>query len=350
MKAQFMAGVAASPASLGETDLKLIREAGIGWLRTGIKGFDQEKFLAGEKQPEAYCRMREKISDLRKSGFHFMGLTPTPHQMSAQAGAPGSPEYLANYRRICAFLASEFLGLIDYWQVANELDIWIFRGALTLGESVQFLKAGLRGIKETDRSLKVGVNITLFPSKPGEVDGNTDQHEGVFIAEGIYRDPDLDVDYAGFDSYPGTWREGGAESWHDYLDAFHDLVQKPIIIQEFGYSSAGEMMTEAEQKRGAYPCEVRKWRFAWKGSHTPLIQADFIAESYRIFAHKPYVLGATYYCWKDPASCWQCGSSDCPAETAWGLIDQKGNLKPSYHSLKSSLADLFRPEAASASV
>lgn len=336
-----MAGVAAKLSGITGEDQQRMQEAGLKWLRSGIGELDQKQFFQGEKQPEDFHLLREKIAELRKNGFQIMGITPGPRDMIAEAGEPGSPEYFNNYRRLCAFLGREFKGLIDHWQVANEVDIWIFRGTLTLEQSAEFLKAGLRGLKDAGKELKVGVNVTLFPSKPGEVDGNTDQHEGVFIAKSIYQDPSLEVDYAGFDSYPGTWREGGAESWHAYLDAFHALVKKPIIIQEFGYASAGEMMTDAEARSRAYPCELKKWRFAWKGAHTPQVQADFIAESYRIFAEKPFVIGATYYCWKDHATCWQCGSSECPAETAWGLIDRGNNLKPSYHSLKSSLAAYF---------
>jgi hypothetical protein len=226
--------------------------------------------------------------------------------------------------------------------VANEVDIWIFRDTLTIEQSAEFLKAGLRGMRDAGKDLKIGVNITLFPSKPGEVDGNTDKHEGVFIAKSIYHDPSLEVDYVGFDSYPGTWREGGVESWNEYLDAFYALTKKPIIIQEFGYSSAGDLMTAEEAASGVYPCEIKKWKFAWKGAHTPEVQADFITESYKIFAQKPFVIGATYFSWKDANTCWQCGAPDCPAETAWGLVDRANNLKPSYHSLKASLETYFK--------
>ncbi len=270
-----------------------------------------------------------------------MGITPGPRNIVAEAGEPGSPGYLENYRRICAFLGWEFKDLVDFWQVANEMDIWIFRAGLTLEQSINFLQAGLRGLKGADKNLKVGINITLFPSKPGEVDGNTERHEGLVIARGIYGNCDVEVDYAGFDSYPGSWREGGAESWDEYLDALYELVQKPIIIQEFGYSSTGGMMTEKEKAARVYPCEVKKWRFAWRGSHTPEVQAEFIAESYRIFAQKPFVLGAIYYSWKDASKCWQCGQPDCPAETGWGLVDRDHNLKPSYHSMKATLSALF---------
>jgi hypothetical protein len=336
-----MAGVAARFSDLTRENKHRMREAGLQWLRSEIREFDQKRFFQGDKQPESFHLLKGTIADLHKTGFHMMGITPSPKDMIAEGGEPGSPEYFANYRRLCRFLGREFEGLIDYWQVANEVDIWIFRDKLTLEQSAEFLKAGLRGLKDASKQLKIGINITLFPSKPGEVDGNTEKHEGVFIVKSIYQDPSLEVDYAGFDSYPGTWREGGAESWHEYLDAFHALVQKPIIIQEFGYSSAGEIMTKEESDGGAYPCQLKKWKFAWKGAHTPEVQADFIAESYRIFAEKSFVVGVTYYCWKDQATCWQCGSPDCPAETAWGLIDRNNNLKPSYHRLKSSLAKYF---------
>jgi hypothetical protein len=328
-------------AELQENELQLIREAGIGWLRSGISGFDPERFLRGEKQDEKFFLSRQRIAELRRQGLQIMGLTPNPRNMPPSAGPMGSTEYVDNYRRICAFLGEEFTGLIDYWQVANELDIWIFRDKLSLEQSAAFLKAGLRGLKEANPKLKVGINITLFPSLPGEVDGNTDKHEGVFIAESVYGDPKVETDYVGFDSYPGTWRRGGVDSWDEYLEALYKLTGKPIIIQEFGYSSAGEMMTPEEDASGAYPCSLRKWRFSWHGAHTPDVQAEFIAESYKTFARKPYVLGAIYYRWNDQDHCWQCKRSDCPIETAWGLVDLSGKPKPSYYSLKSTLLTCF---------
>ena len=318
-----------------------MREAGLQWLRFGI-GMDQEQFFKGANQPEAFYRRRGKITQLRTDGFQIMGLTPGPLGMSDAAGKPGSPEYYANYRRLCNFLGQEFKGLIDYWQIANELDIWIFRDKLTIEQSAEFLKAGLRGMRDAGKDLKIGINVTLFPSKPGEVDGNTDKHEGVFIAKSIYHDPSLDLDYVGFDSYPGTCRDGGPESWHEYLDAFHELTKKPVIVQEYGYSAAGEIMTGEENKSGIYPCKIKKWRYGWKGVHTPEVQADFVTESLKIFAEKPYVIGASYYCWKDSETCWECGSPDCPIQTAFGLVDCKNNLKPSYHSLKAGLETFFK--------
>jgi hypothetical protein len=315
-----------------------MHEAGIAWLRTGNLGFDQACFLNGTPQPPAFTAAKEQIAALRGEGFRFTGITPGPSKMAEAAGAPGSAAYLENYRRMCAFLAGEYRGLIDSWQVANELDIWIFRHTLSLAQAVEFLKAGIRGVQEAATPAKVGINITLFPSLPGEVDGNTEAHEGVFIARGIYQDSGLELDYAGFDSYPGTWRKGGAESWEEYLEAFHALTGKPIVIQEFGYASAGAMMTPEEDRSGIYPCKAKKWRFSWNGKgHTREAQAEFIEASYGIFARNPHVIGATYFRWTDPEKCWQCGQADCPVETAWGLLDREKNTKPSYYSYQAAI-------------
>ena len=338
----FIAGVAADIGHLTSRDKELMRAAGIRGLRTGRLHFDQEAFLNGEKQPEKFFVIKERMAGLRNEGFRFTALTPSPFEIVAKAGDPGSEEYFKNYQRMCAFLATAFDGLVDYWQVGNELDIWIFRATLTLDQSVAFLKAGIRGIKSTGTTAKVGINITLFPSLPGEVDGNTELHEGVFIAKGVYHDPELSLDYAGFDSYPGTWRKGGAESWNAYLDEFYALTRKPIIIQEFGYSSAGGMMTPEEDAGGIYPCKAGKWRFSSGGrGHTPEAQARFIEESFDAFARKPFVIGATYYRWTDQAVCWQCKQPGCPVETAWGLLDLNHQPKPAYESYKASMQKHF---------
>lgn len=332
---EFMLGVAARLPELSENDYAMMKHAGIGWLRFGDFNFDVKAFLDGEAQPELYYVAAQRVRDLRKAGFQLMGITPGPREMAKASLEVGSPEYFEAYDRVSRFFAKEFEGLIQWWQVANELDIWIFRDTLDMEQSVEFLKVGIRAMKEVVPSLKVGINITLFPSLPGEVDGNTEAHEGLMLAEGIYGDPSLPVDYAGFDSYPGSWRKGGPDSWHEYLDGFYELTGKPIFIQEFGYASAGGCMTQEQIEAGAYPCEVKRWKFSWRGEHSEQMQAAYLQESLRIFMSKPFVLGATYYNWRDAPHCWQCKQPDCPAETAWGLLDQKGQPKPSYEALRS---------------
>ena len=95
-------------------------------------------------------------------------------------------------------------------------------------------------------------------------------------------------------------------------------------------------MTEEEIAAGKYPCDVQKWRFAWQGEHTEEVQAAFIKESLRIFMEKPFVLGATYYNWRDAKDCWQCRKPDCPAETAWGMLDKNGETKLAYLAIQAA--------------
>jgi hypothetical protein len=338
---EFMLGIAARLPELTDRDLFLMKEAGTGWLRCGDVHFDARAFIRGEPQGQGFQEAKRRIERFRSEGFRIMGLTPTPRDLKDHLGGQGTPEYFENYRRICAFIAGEFKGLIDWWQVGNELDIWIFREQLSLAQSGEFLKQGIRGVKEAAPEAKTGINITLFPSLPGEVDGNTEAHEGVTIARDVYGDPEVPVDYAGIDSYPGTWRKGGPDSWDEYLEGFYALTGKPIIVQEFGYSGAGEMMTPEEAASGAYPCELKKWRFGWREGHTPEVQSEYIREAFKIFASKPYVLGATYYNWRDARKCWQCLDPDCPAETAWGLLDREGEPKASYFGFKNAVAEIF---------
>lgn len=329
-----MLGVAAKLSNLSERDLKLIAEAGIGWLRSSFP-MDYASVLQAGSPGKNFCDLKRLITDLKARGLQIMGITPSPFDLAERIGVPGTDGYFQNYGRICAFLAQELSGLIDWWQVGNELDIWIFRDKLNMEESARFLKSGLGAMREAAPGLKLGINITLFPSLPGEVDGNTEADEGITLARSVYGDPSLELDYAGFDSYPGTWRRGGPESWSGYLDGFHELTGKPVVIQEFGYASRGDLMSPEEQASDVLPCHLKKWRFSWKGGHTPEIQADFLRESMKVFRSKPYVLGATYYSWKDSLTCWQCRSEDCPCETAWGLLDSSGKPKPSYTALKS---------------
>jgi hypothetical protein len=333
---EFMLGVSPRCAELTQADIALMQAAGISWIRFSDFRFDVVAFLEGRTQPADFHAAEARLRELHACGFKFIGITPGPVAMAASALPTASPEYFDAYARVSRFFARKFGDIIEWWQVANELDIWIFRDTLSLDQSVEFLKTGIRAMKDEAPQLNVGVNVTLFPSLPGEVDGNTEAHEGLAIANGIYGDPSIPVDFAGLDSYPGCWREGGPESWAEYLDDFYALTGKQILIMEFGYASAGGIMDEAEIAQGLYPCEAKKWKYSWRGEHSPERQADYIREAMKVFSTRPFVLGALYYNWRDAPQCWQCKQKDCPAETAWGLLDQDGMPKLSYAAIRES--------------
>jgi len=56
--------------------------------------------------------------------------------------------------------------------------------------------------------------------------------------------------------------------------------------------------------------------------------------------HRDKLLGQFFCRWEDQEACWQCGSPDCPIETAWGLVDLRGRPKPSFHAFRDGVAAL----------
>lgn len=312
----------------------MMRLAGINMIRSGAPGYDISRFIQGEPQSDSLEEIKKRLRVVKERGFDLMGITPNPKDFPSSAGEPGTKTFLNNYTRICRDIGKQFSGLINYWQVANELDLPIFRGSMTVEQAADLLEAGISGLQQVSSDFKIGINITLFPMAPKEEDGE-------FLLKRLYRERKLNLAYAGLDSYPGTWIKGGAESFDYFLDKFHELSGKPVIIQEFGYSSVGELMSAEEIKSGIYPCKIRKWRFVWKKEHSRQEQADFIEECFKIFFKKDYLLGVIYFRWDDQERCWQCNRSDCPCETGWGLVDLNGDPKPSYHSFKKIVKELF---------
>ena len=54
------------------------------------------------------------------------------------------------------------------------------------------------------------------------------------------------VDYMGVDSYRGTWSDGEPDDILCEIDATYNAVGLPVLVQEFGFSSAGEIYTPEE--------------------------------------------------------------------------------------------------------
>jgi len=81
---------------------------------------------------------------------------------------------------------------------------------------------------------------------------------------------------------------------------------------------------------GRRNCPLRKRRHTWGPGHTPAGQAPFVRGTFEAFrSQRDALLGVFFYRWEDQEACWQCGSPDCPIETAWGLVDREGKPKAS---------------------
>jgi len=336
----FVNGTSARP----EADTALLKEAGIGWLRVGF-GLPFADRVGG-RVSDGYRKARARAEAWRAAGFGLMGITPGPgggrYERDAKGrlqlvwrsslpewfGEPGSGEYLRNYEATCRWMAEDLRGLVRIWQIANELDIEIFAGPLSPPQACEYIAAGARGLKAADPALLVGHNPTTNPI-------------GYYLYGRLYGCTDSLMDYCGTDAYYGTWAPGGPESWDRQIRQLHELTRVPILINEWGFSSAGELAPESDLPEGQPNCSIRKWTQSWGPGHTPQGQAEFVAGTLAVFRrHRDKLLGQFFYRWEDQEACWQCGSADCPIEMAWGLVDLRGRPKPSFHAFRDGVAAL----------
>jgi hypothetical protein len=219
------------------------------------------------------------------------------------------------------------------WQIANELNLVVFRMPLTVEEAIEFARRGAKGLRKGNPSAKLGLNMAGF------------WESGAEIYQALYSDPELVLDYAGIDLYYGSFEPGGPESFRADLNKLTDLTGKPVVVAEWGYGSMGETMNEAEQAENRrmiehgrwqdwfdYPHQIRKWGFSWK-ERTPETQAEYVEQTYALFMDMPNVIGTFWCCWSDAEWCLYCGYSDC-TWNGWGLVDVHNHPKPAYYALQ----------------
>jgi hypothetical protein len=321
-----------------------MRAAGVGWVRLGTP-FPFVDRLDGELS-DRYRRYRQVVADYAGAGIEVMGVTPQPgsyrHQrdergqmhhvwrsaLPAWFGQLDTREGLRAYEQLCRWLAEDLTGHVRAWQVANELDIRIFAGSLNPRQACDLILAGARGLKQTEPGLIVGHNPAGAP-------------EALYFYGRLFGDADGLLDYCGIDGYYGSWSPGGPERWAEQVDRLHALTQAPVLINEWGFASAGGVTTDADRQAGLPTCRTHRWPHTWGAGHTPEVQAEYIRRAFDAFAQvRDRMMGELYFRWADQPTCWQCGEPDCPAETAWGLVDLDGRPKPSYHALKQSVARL----------
>jgi hypothetical protein len=321
----------------------LMQEVGIGWVRHDFPLPFVDR-LYGEVTPR-YRRVREAAERWVSQGIEVMGVTPGPGHATYQPdaggqmqftwhdamprwlGPPGSEQYVRNYQAVCQWLAHDLRGIVSAWQIANELDIRQFAGPLDLRQASDLIAAGARGLRAADPSLFVGPNSAGAP-------------EALFLYGRLYATPGV-VDYCGVDQYYGTWQPGGPDSWAPRIAQLHALTGAPVVVNEWGFASAGDLMTEEEQQQAAPNCQFRKWRHTWGPGHTPEGQAEFVRHAFEGFVSQRDALGGVFfYRWEDQERCWQCGSAECPIETRWGLVDLRGNPKPAFHAFKEGVERL----------
>lgn len=325
---------------------RLMRSAGIDWVRVG---FPYPFIGPDDSTPTPrYLKARQNAQAWAERGFRLIGSTPSlglgTFQPDATGkmvihwkdgfptwfGAPGSQDFNRNYSAACAFLAKDVGRIVPLWQIANELDISQFAGPFNLRQASELVLRAAMAMKDADPALKVSTNCAGGPTT-------------YYFLGRLFDDPRVKLDYCGIDQYYGTWQPGSPESWANRIEELYAITGGvKVLINEWGFSSAGDVMTPAEASSGSGNCQLRKWTFSWGSGHNWNSQAEFIRRAFDVFtAQRVKLLGVCFYRWEDQETCWQCGSPDCPVETAWGLVDVQNTPKPSYEAFRDGAQKLI---------
>lgn len=281
---------------------------------------------------EAFQRHADWVREMRSEGFELVGISPYPRSFPEWNGEVGSDGWYRTVRDTCRALGEIFKNEIRVWQCSNELNLSDFRTPLDADQALRFLRESADGLKEADASLFVGVNMGGFDEL------------AISMYRDLYTDADSRWNYIGTDGYFGTWEPGGPHTWEEKFDFLETITSLPIIVMEWGYSSAGEILKPEQIIPNATdPHEHEKWCFGWeppRGSHkphphTPAEQARYIEEAMPIIRAR--TIGEIYYCLNDASRC-SCGKLTCPVEANWGLLATGGDPKPSYYAMQRSIA------------
>jgi hypothetical protein len=344
----------------------LIKEAGIKYVRIDVP-FPYENGKHGVLR-EAYREFRHTIKKHNDEGLRSMCVSPNPKAFAEFGVDFNDSGWFDKVREVCEFIGSDLKTYKPGWQVSNELNIFHFRIPITLEQVPQFIAAGIEGIKRGDPGAVCGYNTAGL----GDAEVVTMVH--------AIQSYNCGEDFFGLDTYKGTWSDGEPDIMIAEIDEAYELTKLPVLVQEFGFASAGTIFTmddvqkylegmgfQSPQEvmdnprdfldvapyhisevilkspeedwgkniRIQIPHLLKKWPGGSKiYRHTPEGQAAFFDEVLgKMLAH-PQVCGAIIYCWNDDTRCWNCRAKDCCCETAWGICYNNEEPKPVYEIVK----------------
>jgi len=352
-----------------------IKGAGIEWNRADVSfPFDKE----GNVRPE-YTAWKEKIQRYRDNGIRIFAVTPYPREYINAGIDPRTPEGEARVKEIAKFLVTDLKGLVDGFQITNEMGIAHFTNPMTMQQAARFIGVQLKAMYPLRGDILIGYN---------SAGPQSDLHS-------LLRPWHRYCDYVGIDIYIGCFF--GIACWMGLFDAMlryvWSMTGKPVILMEFGYISGGAPKTPEEKRAilqrygmgsekearenlarfmenikqvnesmwnrvtknasGSYAdyifksdyknhfySELPKRTVIKKYPHTPEGQAGFYRDIFPRLAKLPFLLGAFIYAWSDSDKCGYCNQADCPTETRWGLVDLEKREKPSYYAVRDAVQGL----------
>ncbi|MBR6321947.1 MAG: hypothetical protein IKR59_03675 [Lachnospiraceae bacterium] len=314
-------------------DYGLMKEAGIEWIRETV---DFPVF--GEQYEKTLERMRKaKEAGMRigcvspiPAGYQFV---PEKNRTDYVRHAPdswgeyGDESFYENTYEMCRRIGEDTRGLVELWQVSNEMDIREFCGRMTLEQAGRYLLASAEGLRagNPDPELMLGINPCNIRSP-----------EALYFYDLLYKQHDGLLTYVGGDGYYGTWSEGKVQDWVEVIDYLYELTGYPVFINEWGYNSSGG---EAWPQMGPAdrPCNTGHFKYVWRERHDEKEQADYFAAGTRLLLTYPNCIGFFMYSWGDDGVCWYCGKKGCPGESTWGITDGQNHPKLAYYAVKENV-------------
>lgn len=352
-------------------DLSVVKEANIEWTRFDIPF----PFKSGKEISESYESFKERARRYKEAGLRIMAVTPYPQDFLEYGLDIRDDSAYPGIEEVSVFLAQDLQGLVDAFQITNEVGIPRFTLPFTVKECSRFIGETAKAMMPVKGNIPVGYNS----GGP-----QADLHE--------YLRPYLDyIDYVGIDIYMGCFFFGTMGLFSMLMRYLWAYTRKPVILCEFGYISGGAPKSKAEKleiirshgakdKKDAIenierfvdglPERMREYvkRCAQKPEryaeyifhseftnhffrelpktcvipgypHTPEGQAKFYSHLIPKLRKTKYLAGAFIYCWSDDERCYVCGQSDCPTETRWGLVSNDGEKKPSFYAVQRAFKD-----------
>ena len=366
-----------------------IKDVGLGWVRFDIP-YPYE--ADGRTIRSEYTQFKNRAGEYTKNKFKVMAITPYPRDFLDIGGYdPGDSANAARVREIVVFLINDLRDVIAGIQISNELNhTGHIRPFTTLQQSADFIGLQAKALYDVRGDIIVGYNSA----------GYSESWTNLMKPYLKY------MDYVALDLYYGTYDNGTLQNYVNDINKLYRLVNKPILMAEFGYASKGSPTAEdraAKLARYGYASEAEAradivnlveqlpntfktliktnypntadWANAvfvtyanhfygynkripadsWIDvdlaeeniTHDEEGQANYFRQLIPLLMEQKCLIGFFIYCWKDRTWCLTCGYDDCPNETSWGLVDDSGNRKkPSYYAVKEAIAACKEQDAA----
>lgn len=355
----------------------MINEANIEWIREDMP----MPINADGTTNIYYTYWKAEMQEYIANGIKVMGITPYPDEYIEIGLDPRNPENEEKIKEIAVFYMEDLRGIVDAFQITNEMGVDRFTYPLEMEEAARFIGIQLEAMNPIKGDVIIGYNLCA---------------QALLNLPGLMKPYHQYCDFVGVDLYLGSF-ENILKNIDQYKVAAKYVrlaTGKPVILCEFGYIGLGEPKTAAEKKailesygyssekeaiadidnfisklppdikeefdtqyadesddykaqllfQGEYKnhiyCELTEGTGLYGYDHTPEGQAKFYEDIIPMIEDMDFVIGAFIYCWQDSDDCYVCGQAECPIETKWGIINYDGTPKPAYYAVQKAFGDI----------